>query len=100
MCEVRGGTGLLAAVELDPDLLARDPRAVEALYRRTRERGVLVRPLLRGVAVSPPLTIGSAELSLIGDAVSDALDAVSKLGDVGIAAAPMPVSSRQSPLRP
>jgi adenosylmethionine-8-amino-7-oxononanoate aminotransferase len=85
--EVRGGTGFFAAVELDPDLLARDPRAVEALYRRTRERGVLVRPLLRGVAVSPPLTIGSAELGLIGEAVSDALDAVSS-GDVAIVAGP------------
>ena len=85
--EVRGGTGLLAAVELDPDLLARDPRAVDALYRHTRERGVLVRPLVRGVAVSPPLTIESAELSLIGDAVAGALDAVSG-GELGLAAGP------------
>lgn len=83
--EVRSGTGLLAAVELDPDLLAQDPRAVEALYWRTRQRGVLVRPLLRGIAVSPPLTIGSAELSLIGEVVSDALDAVAG-GEAGTAA--------------
>jgi len=35
---------------------------------------VVVRPLGRGVAVSPPLTIESEQLEMIGEALAQALD--------------------------
>ena len=49
--------GLLGAVALSEDALAADPGAVAKLAAGAREAGVLVRPLLRGVAVSPPLIV-------------------------------------------
>ncbi|HEU4973614.1 MAG TPA: aspartate aminotransferase family protein [Baekduia sp.] len=71
--EVRAGLGLLAAVELAEDVLAADPGAVGKLQLACREAGVLVRPLGRGIAVSPPLTIDAHEIELIGSAVADGL---------------------------
>ena len=57
VAEVRGGVGLMAAVELDAGLLEREPGASFQAYRAVREEGaVLVRPLARSLAVSPPLT--------------------------------------------
>jgi adenosylmethionine-8-amino-7-oxononanoate aminotransferase len=76
VADVRGGLGLLAAVELDADLLARDPGAVMAVYRLARELGVIVRPLLRSVAVSPPLTVSGEHIGLIVEALRGALDAL------------------------
>src|SRR4051795_8088 len=55
--EVRAGLGLLAAVQLAPDVLERGPAAVAKLAGAAREAGVLVRPLRGAVAVSPPLTV-------------------------------------------
>lgn len=78
--DVRGGTGLLAAVELDTDLLARHPHAPGTVAQLARERGVLVQPLMRGIAVSPPLTISAEQLIMIGEALGDALDALSCRG--------------------
>lgn len=74
VAEVRGGLGLLAAVELNAELLKGNPRAVLGVQERVRQAGVLVRPLGTAVAVSPPLTIKSAELEMIGDAFATALD--------------------------
>lgn len=74
VAEVRGGLGLLAAVELDGELLQGNPRAVLEVQERARQAGVLVRPLGSAVAVSPPLTIESAELEMIGEAFATALD--------------------------
>lgn len=76
VAEVRGGVGLLAAVELAPELLARDPGAPAALAREVRERDVLVRPLGAGVAASPPLTITPEHIKLIAEAVHESLDAL------------------------
>jgi putrescine---pyruvate transaminase len=39
-----------------------------------RAAGVLVRPLARGIAVSPPLICGGAEIALLADGVGAALD--------------------------
>ena len=64
--EVRGGCGLLAAVELD----APPPKVAAGC----RARGVLVRPLLSGIAVSPPLTATPDHFELITEALSTALD--------------------------
>jgi len=74
VAEVRGGVGLLAAAELAPEILERNPKAPVEVYKRAREAGVVVRPLGRGVAVSPPLTIESEQLEMIGEALAQALD--------------------------
>ena len=71
--EIRGGTGLMAAVGLDLDA---GPSVVAEVFAATRERGVLTRPLGAGLAMSPPLTITPAEIGLMATAIGEALDAV------------------------
>jgi adenosylmethionine-8-amino-7-oxononanoate aminotransferase len=73
--ELRGGTGLLAAIDLHPDLLAADAAAVGRLAGAAREAGVLVRTLGSGVAVSPPLTATPEHFELIAQAIDAGLDA-------------------------
>jgi putrescine---pyruvate transaminase len=72
--EVRGGVGLLGAVELTADVLADRPGAPAELAMLARRDGVLVRPLAAGVAVSPPLTVTPDHFELIIEALSTALD--------------------------
>jgi adenosylmethionine-8-amino-7-oxononanoate aminotransferase len=75
--EVRGGVGLMAAVELDADLIARDRTAPFAAYRAIRDEGeVLVRPLARSLAVSPPLTITREEIAVLAEGIRTGLDAM------------------------
>jgi adenosylmethionine-8-amino-7-oxononanoate aminotransferase len=76
VAEVRGGVGTMAAVELSADLLAREPGAVMQAALAGREAGVLLRPLGRGLAVSPPLTATSEHFALIAQAVEHGLSAV------------------------
>jgi putrescine aminotransferase len=71
--EVRAGLGFLGAVELAPELLARDPGLVVRLGQAVRERGVMVRPLGTAIAVSPPLICTSEHLELIGEAIAGGL---------------------------
>ncbi len=71
--EVRGGVGLLAAVELSPALMSERPSAVRDLQLAVRELGVLVRPLASAVAVSPPLVVGQEEIEAISLAISKGL---------------------------
>jgi putrescine---pyruvate transaminase len=73
--EVRGGTGLMAAVELDGVALGSGVQVAE-VSAALRDRGVLARPLGRAVAFSPPLIIQPEHITLIADATRDALDAV------------------------
>jgi putrescine---pyruvate transaminase len=73
VAEVRGGIGFLAAVELSHELLDVNASAVAAVAHAAREQGVLVRPLGRAVAVSPPLTATSEHIELIADALDEAL---------------------------
>jgi putrescine aminotransferase len=68
--EVRAGTGLLAAVGLA------SPTLVGELYAALRVEGIMARALGAGIAVSPPLTISSEEIELIGSAFGRALDTV------------------------
>jgi putrescine aminotransferase len=68
--EVRGGTGFLAAVGVN------DPAAVATLTAGARKAGVLVRPLLGGVAVSPPLICEQEHIDLIAQAIKAGLDDV------------------------
>jgi adenosylmethionine-8-amino-7-oxononanoate aminotransferase len=79
VAEVRGGTGLLAAVELDAAFLERHPEATSHIARLARDVGVLVRPLARALAVSPPLTVQQDHFTLIAEALTHALD-VTELG--------------------
>ncbi|MGD0385787.1 MAG: aminotransferase class III-fold pyridoxal phosphate-dependent enzyme [Solirubrobacteraceae bacterium] len=73
--ELRGGTGTLAAVDLDRELLAEDPAALGRLTAGARAAGVLVRQLGTGVAVSPPLTATPEHFELIAQAIAAGLDA-------------------------
>jgi putrescine---pyruvate transaminase len=73
--EVRGGTGLMAAVGLDLDAGA---TVVAQAFAATRERGLLTRPLGAGLAVSPPLTIEPEEIEQLATAIGEGLDAVLK----------------------
>ncbi len=73
--EVRGGVGTMAAVDVDPELLARDPAALGRLSAAARAAGVLVRQLGGGVAVSPPLTATEEHFALIAQAIAAGLDA-------------------------
>jgi putrescine---pyruvate transaminase len=77
--EVRGGVGLMAAVDLAPELVAHVPDAAHHFYEAIREAGVIVRGQVTGVAIGPPLTIAPAQLTEIGDAVAAGLDAVAEL---------------------
>lgn len=74
--EVRAGLGLLGAVELSEDVLAEDAGAPGRLMLACRERGLLVRALATGVAVSPPLTIEEAQISEIGAGIGAGLAAL------------------------
>lgn len=75
--EVRSGTGLLAAVQVDPRLLAEDPTVVGRLVTAIRERGVLTRPLVDGsLQISPPFVMTREEMGAVGRAIDDALGAL------------------------
>jgi adenosylmethionine-8-amino-7-oxononanoate aminotransferase len=72
--EVRSGLGFLAAVEVTPELLREDTAVLGRWVHECRADGVLVRPLGRGVAVSPPLVTGEAEVAMLGERMAGALD--------------------------
>ncbi len=71
--DVRGGVGLLAAVELSGAVLEEQPDALTKVVREARADGVLVRPLARGVAVSPPLTATTEHFAMIAGAIERGL---------------------------
>jgi putrescine aminotransferase len=73
--DIRGGVGTLAAIDLERELLARDPAAVGRLTMGARKAGVLVRQLGSGVAVSPPLTATVEHFELITQGIAAGLDA-------------------------
>jgi adenosylmethionine-8-amino-7-oxononanoate aminotransferase len=73
VAEVRGGVGLMAAVALTDDALEQHPDAVTRIVMAAREDGVLVRPLARAVAVSPPLTVDAGHFALIAGALERGL---------------------------
>jgi putrescine aminotransferase len=75
VAEARGGTGVLAAIELDPDRLAADPGLTAAVAKGARDRGVLVRPMASAVAVSPPLTLAEEHLDVLVEGLRGGLDA-------------------------
>ena len=76
VAEVRAGLGFLAAVELSEDALAAEPAAVSRLAQGAREAGVLVRPLLKGIAVSPPLTCEQEHIDLLRQGIEAGLERI------------------------
>ncbi len=75
--DVRGGMGMLAAVNLRQELLKDDPALGARVGAATREAGVLIRPLVGGaLAISPPLILEESQLPEIVDGVRAGLDAV------------------------
>jgi adenosylmethionine-8-amino-7-oxononanoate aminotransferase len=76
VAEVRGGVGLLAAVALTDEVLEQRPDAISRVVTAAREDGVLVRPLARAIAVSPPLTIDTEHFALIARALERGLAAL------------------------
>lgn len=75
--EVRSGSGLLAAVQLDPMAIADDPTLPARVIRHMRGSGVLSRALATGaVQISPAFVITRAELHTIANAIDAALESV------------------------
>lgn len=76
IAEVRGGTGLMAAAQLNDEILEADPTAPIKLAAAVRNNGVITRNLVAGVAFSPPLTIEDDQLELIGNALAEGVDSL------------------------
>jgi putrescine aminotransferase len=75
--QVRGGTGVLAAVQIDAAILANDPSVAARVALAARTHGVCVRALALGaLQISPPLVLATDELRELVDGVSAALDDV------------------------
>jgi adenosylmethionine-8-amino-7-oxononanoate aminotransferase len=74
--EVRGGLGLLAAVNLRRDLVEADAALPGRVGMACREAGLLIRPLVGGaLAVSPPLVITRVEIDELVSRFRAGLDA-------------------------
>jgi adenosylmethionine-8-amino-7-oxononanoate aminotransferase len=79
--EVRSGVGLLAAVQLEPEALARDAGLVPSVVAGLRARGVLTRPLVDGsLQVSPPFVVTVDELKSFASACWETLEEVAPAG--------------------
>jgi len=74
--EIRAGLGLLAAVALSDDAIAADPGAVAKVALGAREAGVIVRPLLGALAISPPLVVEQEHLEEIASGLRAGFDAL------------------------
>jgi adenosylmethionine-8-amino-7-oxononanoate aminotransferase len=76
--EVRAGLGFLAAIELTDEALTREPAIVAKFQHACRSAGVLVRPLGRGIAVSPPLICGEEEIELLAAGIDRGLELIER----------------------
>jgi adenosylmethionine-8-amino-7-oxononanoate aminotransferase len=73
--EIRGGTGVLAAVQVDPARLDARPELLGRLVPACRGRGIMTRALATGaLQISPPLVLTDAELAELADGLRAALD--------------------------
>ncbi len=73
--EVRSGTGVLAAVQLDPEAVAADTNLTARVIAGCRQAGIMTRMLLGdAVHVSPPLTLDSDGLAELRDGIREGLD--------------------------
>ena len=76
--EVRAGIGALGAVAFAPDALAEAPDLPQRMFAACRERGLFVRPLGDGVALSPPLVITRDEVDFAAATMGEALSAMAR----------------------
>ena len=77
MSEIRGGFGAVAAIQIDPALLADDPGLTDRVTLTARDHGVLTRTLVGGgLQISPPLVITREELAEVASGLAGALDVV------------------------
>jgi putrescine---pyruvate transaminase len=75
--EVRAGLGALAAVQVDPALVADDATLPDRVTSAARDHGVLTRTLVGGgLQISPPLVVTRADLEELELGLRAALDAV------------------------
>jgi len=75
--EVRSGTGVLAAVQIDAEVLASDPTTPAKLVVACRQHGILTRALgIGALQVSPPLVMNEAELGELVEGISGALNSI------------------------
>ena len=75
--EVRSGTGVLAAVQIEAEALASDPGIPARLAAVSREHGVLTRALGVGaLQVSPALVMDRTELGELVEGILGALDSL------------------------
>jgi adenosylmethionine-8-amino-7-oxononanoate aminotransferase len=76
--EVRAGVGLLAGLDLTPEVLLALPDAPTRWRDGCREVGLLTRPLRAGIALSPPLIVTEEEIEQIGAALAEGIGAVDR----------------------
>src|SRR3954470_13499289 len=76
--EVRAGIGALGAVAFAPEALAAHPDLPQRAFAQARGRGVFVRPLRTGAAISPPLVITREEVDHAAAVIGEALEAVAR----------------------
>jgi len=77
--EVRAGLGAVAAVQLDPALIADDAALPDRTARAVRDAGVLTRVLVGGgLQVSPPLVFTRADVDALAAGLRAGLDAVAE----------------------
>lgn len=77
--DVRGGHGLMCAVEVVSDRAAKTPMDVEAMKRlhsAMYEAGVMVRLIGNNIAMSPPLVVSEAEIDKMLSAIEAGLNAI------------------------
>ncbi len=72
--EIRSGTGVLAAVQLDPERIKQSPSLPSRVISAAREHGVMTRTLSTGaIHISPPLIIDRAGLEELQVRLASAL---------------------------
>jgi adenosylmethionine-8-amino-7-oxononanoate aminotransferase len=79
--QIRTGVGALGAVAFEPQALAAHPDLPTRTFDAARARGVLVRPLGDGVAISPPLVATRGQIDAAAAVIGEAIAAVA--GDIG-----------------
>ncbi|GIU98155.1 MAG: aspartate aminotransferase family protein [Actinomycetota bacterium] len=73
--EVRAGTGVLAAVQVDPRALEEVPDLLDRVVPACRRHGIMTRMLAGGaIHVSPPLILTQAHVAELAEGLGAALD--------------------------
>jgi putrescine---pyruvate transaminase len=84
--DVRGGVGLMASVAVDDALLAQDAGLAVKFAKAARRHGVFLRPLVRELAIAPPLIITVEEIGMIAEGIRAGLDDLVETGAVAVPA--------------